>query len=76
MNRLEKIDVCVRKFVTRNSWLEISIGCNIHTQSTVNHIHNLPGKCQSSFPLYSCYGHFSIQKRGNQFMLTFNYHTN
>lgn len=46
----------------KNSWLKISTVCHIHTQSTANHIPTLPGKCQSSFPLYSCYGYFSIKR--------------
>jgi len=39
MNRLEKTGKCVHKFVTKNSWLDIFTGCNMHTQSTTNHIH-------------------------------------
>jgi len=39
MNRLEKTGICVHKFLTKNSWLEIFTGCNMHSQSTTNHIH-------------------------------------
>jgi len=39
INRLEKTGICVHKFVTKNSWLEIFTGCNMHMQSTNNHIH-------------------------------------
>jgi hypothetical protein len=49
MNRLEKTGVCVRKFVTKNSGLQVSTGCNIHTKSTANHIHSLPRKVSPHF---------------------------
>ena len=39
MNRLEKTGICVHEFVTKNSLLKIFTGCNMHTQSTTNHIH-------------------------------------